>query len=248
MTGAVAAVAASRLRRRWRAIVLVGVVAALAGGVTTASFAGARRTATAYDRLVVASDFPDAFVQLIEPRPGFAEDISRLPAVERSVRAVYLVGRHREQRNQLLVPIQAAPEAVADPVVVRGRAADPTKVDEATLSEDFAEILGLDVGDVFPYQALTDAEFADLLRDRWAGTASGPQADLRIVGISRTPTDAVLDTFPTLTGTPAFYDAIARDARGAAGVWVHLRAGADPSSLAAEVAARRGAARTTRTA
>jgi len=88
--GAVIAVATSHARRRWRAIVLIGLVAGLVGGLVVASFTGARRTDTAYDRLVAASDFPDVFVQLIEPRTGLADDIDDLPSVERSV-AVWAV-------------------------------------------------------------------------------------------------------------------------------------------------------------
>lgn len=237
---AVIAVATSHARRRWRAIVLIGLVAGLVGGLVVASFTGARRTGTAYDRLVAASDFPDVFVQLIEPRTGLADDIDDLPSVERSVAASFVVGRHRDQRNQLLLPVQAAPVPIADFPVVRGRSADPAVVGEAVVSEYFGAAIGLEVGDTFPYQALTDAEFADLLRDQWEGSTSGPSVDLRIVGIVRSPTDFILSAFPTLIATPTYHERYARDADGASGVWVHLREGAARSAFASEIAALRG--------
>lgn len=240
MNSAVTRLVAVEVRRRCRTLILVGLVAGLIGGVVISSFAGARRTSTAYDRLVEASDFPDAFVQLVEPRPGLAADIAGLRLVEGSVEARFVVGRHREQRNQLLLPVQTSATSGAESVIVRGRPADPRAADEVVVSENLAGAAGFEVGDIFPYQALTDDEFADLLRDRWAGTASGATVDLRIVGITRSPIDSIVSDFPTLVGTPAFGERVTSGAPGAVGVSVHLRDGADASALRADIETLRG--------
>src|SRR5690348_266112 len=52
----------AELRRRWSLIAVLALLAGLAGGVALAAIAGARRTDTAYDRLVRATDAPDVLV------------------------------------------------------------------------------------------------------------------------------------------------------------------------------------------
>ena len=233
--GATAAVARSQLRRLWRSLVAIGLVGGLLAGVAIATAAGARRTSTAYDRLLVASDFPDASVQLIEPPPGLVDEVVAAPSVERAVPALFAVGRWDGRRDVVLLPVQAGPEPIARPVVVRGRAADPGSIDEVVVSEALSESVGLDVGDVFPFVGLTEDEFGDLLRDRWEGSASGFAVDLRIVGVTRSPTDAALGEFPTMLGTPALHERFVAESPTSRSVWVHFRPGAGPSDLVAEV-------------
>src|SRR3954468_913426 len=64
-TGAGAAVrmwTRSELSRRWRALVVLGIIAGLAAGLGMAGAAGARRTTTAYDRWRKATNAPDAII------------------------------------------------------------------------------------------------------------------------------------------------------------------------------------------
>ena len=60
--GAVRLWARSELGRRWRALVALGIIAGLAGGLALAAMAGARRTSTAYGRWRAATAAPDAIV------------------------------------------------------------------------------------------------------------------------------------------------------------------------------------------
>ena len=50
------------LARRWKALVALGVLAGLVGGLTLAAVAGARRTSTAYERFREATGRSDAIV------------------------------------------------------------------------------------------------------------------------------------------------------------------------------------------
>ena len=50
------------LRSRWRSLVILGVLVGITAGLAMAAFAGARRTATALERLRVATNAPDAVV------------------------------------------------------------------------------------------------------------------------------------------------------------------------------------------
>lgn len=230
----------SQLRRHWRALVLLGLVAGLVGGVATAAFAGARRTATAYDRLVAVSDHPDAYVQLLEADDAVVEDVLTAPSVERAVDSLFVVGRHTEAPNVVLIPVQVGASPLPDPVVLRGRPADPAAPDEVVVSERMAGHLGVDVGGVWPYQALTHEEFGDLLRDRWEGTSSGFRVDLRVVGVARTPTDASMAEFAFLHGTPALHRSLDTGPGATHGIWVHLAPGASLDDLAADVPALAG--------
>src|SRR3954452_23558714 len=90
-TGAAQAVrmwARSELGRRWRSLVVLGVIAGLAAGLAMAGAAGARRTATAYDRWRAATAAPDAIVfgtqAIQDPTEIFKIDyapVLRLPEV-----------------------------------------------------------------------------------------------------------------------------------------------------------------------
>src|SRR3954470_10631532 len=54
--------ARSELGRRWKALVALGVIAGIAGGLALAAIAGARQTSTAYARWRKATASPDAIV------------------------------------------------------------------------------------------------------------------------------------------------------------------------------------------
>ena len=51
------------LRARWRATLVLALMVGLGGGVALATAAGARRTNTAFDRFLDATDYIDTRVQ-----------------------------------------------------------------------------------------------------------------------------------------------------------------------------------------
>jgi putative ABC transport system permease protein len=234
---AVVAVARAQLRQRWPALVAIGLIAGLAGAAVLGALAGAHRTATAYDRLVSATDFPDAVVMLIEPPPGFEGAIRALPEVERSVSGVFVVGINEAATSLVLMAVQASPTPIADLPVVRGRAADPSAPGELVLSERSASESGVDVGDVIPFRALSPEEFQSLLTDEGALQATGPFQELKVVGVVRVPTDVVLDDFPVFLATPAFLAAHGAELGTSRQLWVHRAAGVGPDEFAAAVTA-----------
>lgn len=59
MNGAAALIWRSRLRRRWRAWVALALLLGLGTGTGLACLAGARRTASAFDRFAAATGFAD---------------------------------------------------------------------------------------------------------------------------------------------------------------------------------------------
>jgi len=52
----------AELRSRWKAMVVIALLAGFAGGVALAAYAGARRTESAFSRLLVATRATDVLV------------------------------------------------------------------------------------------------------------------------------------------------------------------------------------------
>src|SRR5262245_16196686 len=65
--GAVGVVVARRSRRHWRGLVVAGVLLGLGFGLCWSSVAAARRTGSAYERILEASEAPDAAINLGTP-------------------------------------------------------------------------------------------------------------------------------------------------------------------------------------
>jgi hypothetical protein len=137
-------VARAELRRRWRAVAALTLVAGLGAGFAVTAGVGARRAATAWDRMrdatlsahVIYSVPPDA-------DPALAERVARLPEVETIANFTY-------------VPVAPAPLqpgmdgggfVALDPnfgvrlyrsLILEGRHADPDRADEVTINEAMA--------------------------------------------------------------------------------------------------------------
>src|SRR5690349_3497980 len=86
MLSPVAAAARAEMRSRWRGWLLLAVLSGVAGGAVLTAAAGARRTDTAYTRLIRATHAPDILV-LNSTDPTFASispsTVSTLPDVAR---------------------------------------------------------------------------------------------------------------------------------------------------------------------
>jgi hypothetical protein len=170
--GPALALARADARRRWRTwIVAVLVVGGLGGGLF-AVLAGARRTASAYERLSAASAAPDVVVApasectdsmaVCQARSASAlqqletHEAVRGVAYVTVLSGVFTLGDGRVYQEEcdtgsgeagVLTPTsKPAGEAVERPVLLEGRAADPTKVDEVVVGIA-AHASGARVGD-----------------------------------------------------------------------------------------------------
>jgi hypothetical protein len=224
--GAVRAVAAADLRRRWRAVLAIGLAFGVIGAVVTAAGTTARRTATAYDRLVAASAIEDVRALLFDR--SLADALAALPGVEASWSSAIAIAR-LEGPGVVYTGWVVGPEPPPDlavPVVVEGRAADPTQADEVTVDEGYAEAFGLRVGDVLGYDFLTPEEVNQF--DTGFGAPDGPHVDVRLVGLTRAPGGQ--NQSPVLA-TPAFDDRYGGEV--AAGSVVALRLADGPDGIPA---------------
>jgi hypothetical protein len=158
-------------RRRWRSVVVLVLLVAMAGGVILATLMGARRTDTVLSRLAAKTTPADAMV--LPNKPGFDWSVVRkLP----SVKALGLFGL-TEGADPVGIDIDfesTAGFAAADlienrtvdaPALISGRLPDPTNPNEILVSPGFigkygkairiqlptkAQVDGLNPGDGYP--------------------------------------------------------------------------------------------------
>jgi hypothetical protein len=188
------------VRRRWRAWVALALLIGLFAGVVTALAAGARRTDSAYPRLLTWSSAPDVmFYTDSQASATFANpsvaSIERLP-VAKTTGAVSSYTVLSPGDAEIYAPqTNAIPDALFRRKVLSGRLPNPSRADEADVSFTLAQLHHLRIGDWFRLTLLP-------LRGR------PPVVRFRIVGIDAAPSE-----FPPQTGsginlvwaTPAFY-------------------------------------------
>lgn len=142
-------------RRRWPAWVAVVVLVGVVGGLVLGSLAGARRTHTAYDRMVEQSE---AWHVLVNPNEGMfsaldPEAVAALPQVQQigtlGGGAAVLVAEGLQLGAGPLV-LAAQDEHVlidfARPRVVAGSLYDPLDPQQVMVEDSVAEAYGLSVG------------------------------------------------------------------------------------------------------
>jgi len=175
------------LRARVVSLVVLGVLTGLTIGIGTAAFDGARRTDTALDRLRARTNASDAVVfatQIEVITPDWSE-LEKRPEVGQLVRWGLAFGNLGDNpAGVLFVPMDGVwLDSVDRPIVVAGRMFDPQAPDEVIVSDDvpaWDDGTAVEVGDTFPFTAMTQD---DVFGER----ASGPELQLRVVGIVHTP-------------------------------------------------------------
>jgi FtsX-like permease family len=192
----------AELRSRWRAWLALVLLAAVAGGLLIAMAAASRRTTTAYDRFLAATNAADAYVAT----GYFAGDesleldrIARLPQVAASQRRLVLayIARSRSGRPlypagpgslEVQVPTDGRLNTVDRPKLLHGRLPDPARPNEALADTRSIRYLGLRLGDAVTMRLLSHAWL-------WAGkpvrlsadprdAPGGPLVRVRIVGVA----------------------------------------------------------------
>jgi hypothetical protein len=214
---------ARSLRTHRRAILGLALVVAIAGGVAMTSLAGARRTASAFERYRDASRASDVALNIVSeeetgeestaaPSAPIREAARHLAHVESAASYVGLESVGVLDDHGELLPYQ--PEVIGsidgrflvqDQVAVRtGRIPDAGEIDEVFLNERMAEHLAAHVGStvhlaVAPLSALTEPDPSKIVP---VGFVEG-----RVVGIGQLPDEVLGDDFDgtdRLVVTPAF--------------------------------------------
>jgi hypothetical protein len=187
-------------------MVVLGLLAGLVGSVVAGASAVARRTATAYDRLVAATHLDDARV-LVFSDDIDVDRISRFPGVTESWQSQQVIGQllGREVAYLSVSSGPPRPDTIFSPVVLEGRAPRDDRADEVLVPSVLAREIGLRVGDRLPIKLLTPLEVTQF--DTGFGEPDGPRLDLRVVGIARVARTWVGGGVGPVIGTPALQKA-----------------------------------------
>lgn len=161
MGGVVAYRLQSQLRRRWRSLLGLAALVAVLGGIVLATAAGARRTSSAYDRLLEVTNPPELLVSPAgdtDPTP-FYSAVARLQGVHgmrlgAGIPVVPEAGTPSERLagaiagGAVVAPIDGqAGSDIGRPRMVEGRLPDQERADEIMVSERFATTNDVRVGD-----------------------------------------------------------------------------------------------------
>lgn len=233
-------------RRRWRALLLLALLVAFATTVLLASVAGARRGASAVDRLAVATKAADAVMLPFQSDPAFWAKVRGLPSVEALTTfpgLAFAVDNLPDGRSGMNVPAMDTElfRTLEVPVLLDGRLPDPRRVDEVVVTSLFRSGQHKGVGSNVAIRLHTPARAAgtDRMNDRTPPT--GPVVRARVVGVVRSSWFA---ENPGGTGgvitTPALYERYWPNIVGAqkqipVEALVRLRPGSTVADLRAQV-------------
>jgi FtsX-like permease family len=220
----------AELRARWRAWLVLALVAGLAGGLVITAFAGAARTDSALDRLLAVTRPQDVSIAKGFVFQNYDVDfdrIERLPqvvgvsrdrplaALIRTASGEQMYGGHERSVIPLASPDGSQLTTLNRAQLRSGRRPGPRSADEILADEKALQLLGLDVGGTvrvrFIWRRLLGTNKVDFGADPERAVV-GPIATLRIVGvISRTSSD---DVSAELRIPPAVYRANGGSALG----------------------------------
>lgn len=182
----------SEIAARWRSLIVLGLLAGLAGGVCLAAVAGARRTDTAYARYRTATAAPDALVfgtQLGIHDADYSAVMKLPEVIDGGTFNLTAVGiKEIPHADGSLAPGDThLYNTLARPLLTEGRLPNPHRVDEMLVNRAAAKMLNLHVG-----QKLTLVSTPNL--DAFFGQAplkGGPTVRSTIVGIGDSEIDLI---------------------------------------------------------
>ncbi|MEY2476455.1 MAG: putative transport system permease protein [Actinomycetota bacterium] len=204
--------ARAEIRGRWRGLVLVGLLIGVMAGASLVTLAGARRTASTYERFRDRSLAHDAAV--FGPDAEVLRSVSRLPEVTASsIGTIFpaFVDFESEFDLGVLVPYDANLGRTVDAGrSLGGRRPDPKRADEVALNPQAADLLKAGPGDRIRLSTITPGQRELIDADENPGEPAGPVLQLRVTGVFRNADDLRADLASHLIyATPAFRAAYA---------------------------------------
>src|SRR6266487_2088847 len=179
----------SELRRRWRSLLVLALLVALATATVLAAVAGARRGESAFGRLW-ARTLP-ATATVLPNQPGFDwAKVRALPEVSALSKFPVTFGFALDCCAGASTGFPPADSEITRtlerPVMLAGRLFDPRRVDEVLVTPKFVASYGRGVGDTLTLH-LPSPQQVNAGYDGSTGPPRGPIIVARIVGVGRTP-------------------------------------------------------------
>jgi ABC-type lipoprotein release transport system permease subunit len=198
---AVARWARADIRARWRLLVGLGLIAGITTGLALAAFSGAHRTHSVLDRLQDRTNAADAIVFASQAGVGHPDwsALRARPEVEGLAVWALVFGQMGDDPEGLVfTPVgDDWLQRVDAPIVVEGRMFDPEADDEVVVAEGAARAEGVHVGDTIPFTPYTAEDVPGQ-----AGPLQGTPLELRVVGVIRSPVEALFVTDGFVAGSP----------------------------------------------
>ncbi|MGP8223800.1 MAG: hypothetical protein ACLQQM_12420 [Acidimicrobiales bacterium] len=215
--------------RRWGGYLSIVLLIGLAGGIGMGSLAAARRTQSSFSTFLASTNPSDMNLNGVYG-PNLTKELAHLPGVERAEAAMGLTAFPLGRTGAPIIdPAFLSGEASTlgsingeyfdqDRVTVtQGRMADPRRADEFVTTAQAEQLLGWQVGEVFPMGFYT-AEQSELPAFGTAKVKPRLRLDMTLVGTVMFNNEVVLDEVdrypafalftPALTGTFATGDQV----------------------------------------
>jgi hypothetical protein len=205
--GAIALWLRADWRRRRRVLVALALLTGFAGAVVLTAVAGARRTATSFERFVEDSSAADVAADVGAVDPQIVDDIAHLPIVDEtgSFTIVFALVEGVEADLGIWIPRDDRMGVeIERSRVVRGRTPDPVRPQEVVVNEAAAALVGVDVGDEVDVATLTPEQV--LAEDYFP--PRGPTLPFQVVGVVRGTDDIVEGAAGGFFASPALYDVV----------------------------------------
>jgi len=177
-------------RKRWGSVVVLTLLVGFIGAVVLTTFAGSRRTETSFDRF--RQETHESDLTLFVPAAD-AKSLAHL----RALPGVASIGRFRAIAVTINGQVAAfggpvdpgLTETVDRPRVLEGRHPREDRADEIALPEVFTRAHGIHLGDTVVLHGYTQAQVIRIARGSQVTKPAGPKVPLRVVGITRAPSD-----------------------------------------------------------
>lgn len=208
--------ARSEWRRRWGSLLLLAGLVAVAGGPTIEAVAAARRTDTAFERMLVATNEPNLVVSALTDSgigdldPALLDQVMQIDGVEGATAIAFLAVSAEEYPTFFSIAILEERGRSSRPFYVEGPKRDQLGdmgADEVFLNEAMRDVLDVHPGTELHLQSATSEQFlAAVSDDVELGEPEGPNIDVRVAGVGRTPEEISDSKDPSLLFSSAFYD------------------------------------------
>src|SRR5580658_1753886 len=149
--------AGADVRRRWRSLLVLGLLAGITAALAMAAFAGARRTDTALARLDKVTNAPDAIIfasQVHDFHPNWSRLAARPEVAQLAVWDLFFCNIYGQEGGVLFASGgNGWLSSIDKPVVLAGRMFNPKSDDEIVVNDQLALLEGVHIGDVLHVQA-----------------------------------------------------------------------------------------------
>ena len=196
--------ARSRLRRRWRSLLVIALVTGVGAGVAMTAAGGSKRAATGWQRFRGATASANLFFSPpVDPETGQPDttklrQAARLPGVTASGAMIYTpvspaTVEPSDELGAFVALDGGFTNTVYRPRILSGRRPDPRRPDEVTVNQPLADLADIEVGDAIPLRSgWAPGPFINLGRATVVGVHVG-QFD--VVGNAAQPNMLLSDAF-----------------------------------------------------